>query len=81
MKPVSDSVSAGVAVATQRGDDNLLDTVRTAFVNGMNQTLWVCVVLCALAAAIAFWLLPRRPVAPVEPEPAPMPVAESLHAG
>jgi EmrB/QacA subfamily drug resistance transporter len=76
--PVSDSVAAGVAVAGQRGDGALLDTVRTAFVGGMNQTLWVCAALCGLAAVVAFWLLPRRPA---EPEPRPAPVAESLHAG
>ncbi|MEV0715974.1 MFS transporter [Asanoa sp. NPDC050611] len=79
--PVSDSVAAGVAVAGQRGDGTLLDTVRTAFVDGMNQTLWVCAVLCALAAVVAFWLLPRRPAVTVEAGPQPAPVAESLHAG
>jgi EmrB/QacA subfamily drug resistance transporter len=80
--PVSDSVAAGVAVAGRRGDAALLDTVRTAFVGGMNQTLWVCAVLCALAAATAFWLLPRRPAAaPPATGPQPAPVAESLHAG
>ncbi|GIF46855.1 EmrB/QacA subfamily drug resistance transporter [Asanoa ferruginea] len=87
VRPVSDSVSAGVAVAGQRGDLGLLDTVRTAFVSGMNQTLWVCVAICALAAAVAFWLLPRRPAAPstleAAPEPVvgPAPVTESLHVG
>jgi hypothetical protein len=85
--PVSDSVSAGVAVAGQRGDLGLLDTVRTAFVSGMNQTLWVCVAICALAAAVAFWLLPHRPAAPSTPEAlpepvvGPAPVTESLHVG
>ncbi|MEV4533338.1 MFS transporter [Asanoa sp. NPDC049518] len=85
VKPVSDSVSAGVAVAARRGDLALLDTVRTAFVSGMNQTLWVCVGFCALAAVVAFWLLPRRPAAPARPErlpvPGPAPVTESVHAG
>ncbi|GAA1846547.1 DHA2 family efflux MFS transporter permease subunit [Asanoa iriomotensis] len=81
VRPISDSVAAGVAVAGQRGDATLLDTVRRAFVSGMNQTLWVCAALCALAAVVAFWLLPRRPAAPVEPGPQPAPVAESLHAG
>ncbi|MDG4821438.1 DHA2 family efflux MFS transporter permease subunit [Asanoa sp. WMMD1127] len=84
---VSDSVAAGVAVAGQRGDLALLDTVRSAFVGGMNQTLWVCMALCALAAVIAFWLLPRRPAAPPPTPPealpatGPAPVTESLHAG
>ncbi|GIF73462.1 MFS transporter [Asanoa siamensis] len=81
VRPVSDSVAAGVAVARARGDGTLLDTVRAAFVDGMNQTLWVCVAMCALAAVVAFALLPRRLAVPAETGPRPAPVAESAHAG
>jgi hypothetical protein len=58
--PVSDSVSAGVAAARARGDDKLLHTAQTAFVHGMNATLWTCTGICAVSAVLAVFLLPRR---------------------
>lgn len=82
--PVSDSVSAGVEVAHRLGDPALLDTVRTAFVGGMTQTLWVCVAICVVSALVAVTLLPRRATAPAEVTVVPDredDASESVHAG
>ena len=52
---VRSSVGAGVAVAGKLGSSSLLDTVRSAFVHGMNLMLWTCggiAVGCALLAVI-----------------------------
>jgi MFS transporter, DHA2 family, multidrug resistance protein len=52
---VRSSLASGVAVAEKLGSPDLLDTVRTAFVHGMDQMLWTCggiAVACALLAAI-----------------------------
>ena len=58
---VRSSVGAGVAVANKLGSASLLDTVRTAFVHGMDLMLWTCAgiaVGCALLAVI--FLRPRQ---------------------
>jgi DHA2 family multidrug resistance protein-like MFS transporter len=52
---VRSSVGAGVAVAGKLGSSSLLDTVRSAFVHGMDLMLWTCggiAVGCALLAVI-----------------------------
>ena len=52
---VRSSVGSGVAVADQLGSSSLLDTVRSAFVHGMDLMLWTCggiAVGCALLAVI-----------------------------
>ena len=52
---VRSSVGSGVAVAGQLGSSSLLDTVRSAFVHGMDLMLWTCggiAVGCALLAVI-----------------------------
>jgi hypothetical protein len=48
-------VGPGVAVATKLGSSSLADTVRTAFVHGMDLMLWTCggiAVACALLAVV-----------------------------
>ncbi len=58
---VRSSVGAGVAVANKLGSASLLDTVRSAFVHGMDLMLWTCAgiaVGCALLAVI--FLRPRQ---------------------
>ena len=52
---VRSSVGSGVAVAGKLGSSSLLDTVRSAFVHGMDLMLWTCggiAVGCALLAVI-----------------------------
>ncbi|HEY7275768.1 MAG TPA: MFS transporter [Trebonia sp.] len=52
---VRSSVGSGVAVAGQLGSSSLLDTIRSAFVHGMDLMLWTCggiAVGCALLAVI-----------------------------
>jgi hypothetical protein len=52
---VRSSVGAGVALAGRTGSSSLLDTVRSAFVHGMDLMLWTCggiAVACALLAVI-----------------------------
>ncbi len=61
---VRTGVAAGVAVAQQVGSADLLHSVRTAFVHGMDQMLWVCggiAIACALLAVTV--LRTRRPAA------------------
>jgi MFS transporter, DHA2 family, multidrug resistance protein len=53
---VRSSVGAGVRVAGKLGSASLLDTIRTAFVHGMDLMLWTCggiAVACALLAVVA----------------------------
>jgi MFS transporter, DHA2 family, multidrug resistance protein len=52
---VRSSVGSGVAVAGKLGSSSLLDTIRTAFVHGMDLMLWTCggiAVGCAVLAVI-----------------------------
>jgi hypothetical protein len=57
---VRDGVSAGVAVAHRLGSEPLLDSVRAAFVHGMDAMLWVCGGVAVVALALALVFLPRR---------------------
>jgi EmrB/QacA subfamily drug resistance transporter len=52
---VRSSVGSGVAVAGKLGSSSLLDTVRAAFVHGMDLMLWTCggiAVFCAILAVV-----------------------------
>jgi DHA2 family multidrug resistance protein-like MFS transporter len=55
------SVIAGVQVARQLGSVALLDSVRTAFVQGMDVMLWICGGIALASAILALIFLPRRP--------------------
>jgi MFS transporter, DHA2 family, multidrug resistance protein len=55
-----ESVSAGVATAQQLGSPALLESVQSAFVEGMDAMLWVCGGVAVLAALLALRFLPRR---------------------
>ncbi|MBH0777473.1 DHA2 family efflux MFS transporter permease subunit [Nocardia bovistercoris] len=57
--PIRDGVNSGVAVAKATGDQDLLVHVQTAFVSGMDAMLLVCAAICAVAAPLAMWVLPR----------------------
>ncbi|WP_083905199.1 MFS transporter [Nocardia transvalensis] len=52
-EPVSDGVSAGVAVARTMGDSAMLGHVQSAFVSGMSAMLWACAGICVIAAVLA----------------------------
>ena len=54
------SVEAGVAVAKQLQSPQLLDSVRAAFVHGIDEVLLVCGVITAVGAVLAVVFLPRR---------------------
>jgi DHA2 family multidrug resistance protein-like MFS transporter len=55
--PAASSPAAGVQIA---GSSPLLDTVRTAFVSGMADMLWVCVGFAVLGGVLTLIFLPRR---------------------
>jgi EmrB/QacA subfamily drug resistance transporter len=54
------SVAGGVAVAERLGSSALLDTVRSAFVHGMDVMLWTCGGIALVSALLALAFLPRR---------------------
>jgi MFS transporter, DHA2 family, multidrug resistance protein len=54
------SVVAGVAVAHALGSVVLLDSARSAFVQGMDTMLWVCGGIALASAILALLFLPRR---------------------
>src|SRR5215475_9854374 len=54
------SVVAGVAIAHAAGSAPLLDSVRQAFVAGMDALLWVCGGIALASAILALIFLPRR---------------------
>jgi hypothetical protein len=63
------SVVAGVAVAHELGSAALLDSVRHAFVQGMDTMLWICGGIALASAILALLFLPRRAEgAPGSPE-------------
>ncbi len=63
------SVVAGVAVAHELDSAALLDSVRHAFVQGMDTMLWVCGGIALASAILALLFLPRRAEGvPGEPE-------------
>lgn len=64
--PISDGVNAGMAVARERGSSELHDIVGSAFVHGFSITLTVTAVMCAIAAALAAWVM-RGPGEPAQP--------------
>ena len=76
---VADSPQTGITVAERLGDPGLIHGVRSAFVHGMDATLWVSAVV-AVVGAIAMWrLLPGDVPASASREPA-ADAAESAHA-
>ena len=57
---VRDSVAAGVAVAHQLGSAALLESVRSAFVHGMDVALLVCGGVAVVGVALTLAFLPDR---------------------
>jgi len=56
-----------VAVAREAGSGALLDSVRTAFIGGMDAMLWTCGGIALASAVLALLFLPRRPGVPGVP--------------
>jgi MFS transporter, DHA2 family, multidrug resistance protein len=57
---VRSSAGAGVAVAVKLGSATLLDTVRSAFVHGMDLMLWTCAGIAVGSALLAVLFLRTR---------------------
>lgn len=57
---VRKSVNTGVAVARRLGSQPLLESVRAAFVHGMDLTLWVCGGVTTLGIVLTLAFLPAR---------------------
>jgi DHA2 family multidrug resistance protein-like MFS transporter len=68
---VRDSAAAGVAVAHQLGSAALLDSVRAAFVHGMDTLLWTCGGLAVAGVMLALAFLPRRAATVEAPQTQP----------
>ena len=77
------SVVAGVAIADRLGSAALLDSVRHAFVAGMDTMLWICGGIALVGAILAVLFLPRRAEGAAEPgAPVPqVPAAADVGAG
>lgn len=71
-----ESVAAGVQVADRLGSEDLLHSVQSAFVAGMDAMLWVCGGIAVVALVLALRFLPRRAAA-ADPLAG---AAESVHA-
>jgi DHA2 family multidrug resistance protein-like MFS transporter len=77
---VRDSVFAGVAAARQLGSGSLLDSVRGAFVDGMDVMLWVCVAIAAAGVVLALVFLPGRTTAGERPAAEPAALEDEVVA-
>jgi MFS transporter, DHA2 family, multidrug resistance protein len=71
-----ESVSAGVQLAHELGSVELLQSVQSAFVEGLDAMLWVCGGIAVVALVLALRFLPRRAAA-ADPLAG---AAESVHA-
>ncbi len=60
VQAMRDSVYAGVEVAGRLGSPELLANVRTAFVEGLDQMLWVAAAVAALGVLLTVAFLPAR---------------------
>ncbi len=78
---VRDSVAGGIAAARAAGDHALLDSVRVAYVHGLDVMLWVCAGIALVSAVLALIFLPGGAV-PAEPmtEPDAEPSAVAARA-
>ncbi len=75
---VRDSVFGGLAVARQLGSPELLASVRTAFVNGMDDAVRVAAVVAVAGVALALVFLPARMQAARRAETPPAQVGRAI---
>ena len=78
---VHSGVAGGIAVARAAGSAPLLETVRTAYVHGMDVMLWVCAGVALAAALLALAFLPRSAQAPADAAQAGQDPADAEIAG
>ena len=64
---IRQSVAGGVAAAHAAGSAPLLDSVRLAYVHGLDVMLWVCSGIAIASALLALAFLPGRTSAPADP--------------
>jgi MFS transporter, DHA2 family, multidrug resistance protein len=64
---IRQSVAGGVAAAHAAGSAPLLDSVRLAYVHGLDVMLWVCSGIAIASALLALAFLPGRTSAPPDP--------------
>jgi len=76
---VRSSVADGVAVARAAGSGPLLETVRTAYVHGMDVMLWICAGIAVVSALLGLAFLPSRAGGPgqADQDGQPQPGAEA----
>jgi DHA2 family multidrug resistance protein-like MFS transporter len=74
---VRDSVAAGVAVGQQLGSAALVNSVRAAFVHGMDMLLWTCGGLAVAGVVLALAFLPRQAPEAGAPDVPPAAAAEA----
>ena len=74
------SAAAGVAVAHQLGSAPLLDSVRGAFVHGMDLLLWTCAGLAVAGIMLTLAFLPRRAATVAAPGAATAPSQDKVVA-
>ena len=60
---------AGIAVAQRAGSAQLLESVRSAFVAGMDQALWISAGFAVAGIVLGLAFLPRRAPAKTTPTP------------
>jgi DHA2 family multidrug resistance protein-like MFS transporter len=77
---VEKSVFGGLAVAQQTGSPALLESVRSAFVAGMDDASRAAAVVAVVAGAVALVVMPRRAAAPRRDEPEAVPEAAPANA-
>jgi DHA2 family multidrug resistance protein-like MFS transporter len=58
------NVARGVAVAHAAGSAPLLESVRSAYVHGMDTMLWICAGIAVVSALLGLAFLPNRPAGP-----------------
>jgi DHA2 family multidrug resistance protein-like MFS transporter len=75
-----DSVFAGVAAARQLGSVALLQSVRAAFVDGMDVMLWVCAAIAVAGVVLALVFLPGRATTPTATRAEPAALEDGIVA-
>jgi hypothetical protein len=73
---VADSPQSGITAVQRLGDADLVHGVQTAFVQGMDATLWVSAAVAVVGALVMWWRLPGDP-----PASRPAPGADAAESG
>ena len=76
-----DSVFAGVTAARQLGSVPLLDSVRAAFVAGMDGMLWACAAIAVAGMVLALIFVPGRAATPTATKAEPATLEDEIVVG